>query len=322
MLASLVEKAMKYVLVFLILFTLNLEAKLKDYFKKPINKSGSHTMKGIDFIYMINLDQRPEKFERSLQQLHPWGINPYRFSAVNGWELSVDTITAVGVKYKTGMTLGNMLATYYEKENWKNPVHEYPHKKGRTYFCHCMSLGAIGICLSHLSVLQDAFDSGYETIWIMEDDIEVISDPHILSKWIKKLDKAVGKDGWDILFTDRDTKNNNGHYVPCTSCALRLNFTPSDKKKFAKRYEVTSDIRYIGARFGAYSMIVRRSGMQKLLQFFKKHNIFLPYDMDFIMPDDIQLFSVIHDIVSTKPNSPSDNGGPNYGTERDLHIGF
>ena len=69
-------------------------------------------------------------------------------------------------------------------------------------------------------------------------------------------------------------------------------------------------------------MIVRRSGMQKLLQFFKKHNIFLPYDMDFIMPDDIQLFSVIHDIVSTKPNSPSDNGGPNYGTERDLHIGF
>lgn len=303
---------MKYLSIFLIFFGLNLDAKLEDHFKKPIDKSNEHTMKNIDFIYMINLDQRPEKFERSVEQLAAWGITPYRFSAVNGWELSVDTITDVGIKYIPGMTLGNMMVTYYEKENWKNPVHEYPQKEDRTYFSHCMSLGAIGICLSHLSVLQDAFDSGYETIWVMEDDIEVINNPHFLSKLIKKLDKAVGKKGWDILFTDQDTKNNNGKYVPCTTCALRLNFIPFDKKRFAKRDTVTPYFRRIGARFGAYSMIIRRSGMQKLLQFFKTYNLFLPYDMDFIMPNDIKFFSVINDIVSTKPNSPSDNGGPNY----------
>ncbi len=303
---------MKYLMIFLLIFGLSLEAKLEDHFKKPIGKSGSHKMKNIDFIYMINLDQRPEKFERSAQQLAIWGIDPYRFSAVNGWELSLDTVTSVGVKYKKSMSLGKMMATYYEQETWKNPVHEYPHKKNRTYFCHCMSLGAVGICLSHLSILQDAFDSGYETIWVMEDDIEVIRSPHIISDLVKKLDKAVGKNGWDILFTDRDTKNNNGEYVPCLGSALRLNFTPSDKKRFARRENVTPEIRRIGARFGAYSMIVRRSGMEKLLEFFKEYKLFLPFDMDFSMPNDIKLFSVIDDVVSTIPNSPSDNGGPNY----------
>ncbi len=84
-------------------------------------------MKKIDFIYVLNLDQRPEKFEHTVQQLAPWGITPYRFSAVNGWELTLDTVTAVGVKYKKSMSLGDKMATYYEQETWKDPVHEYPY---------------------------------------------------------------------------------------------------------------------------------------------------------------------------------------------------
>jgi len=302
----------KYLAIFLVLFDCHLEAKLEDHFKKPINKSDHHHMENIDFIYMINLDQRPEKFERSAQQLAIWGIEPYRFSAVNGWELSAETLTDVGIKYEPWMTLGHMMATYYEGQNWKEAHHEFPHQQGRTYFCHCMSIGAIGICLSHLSILQDAYDSGYETIWVMEDDIEIIRSPYLLSDLIKKLDRQVGKDRWDILFTDQDTKNNDGKYVPCLGYALRLNFSPADPQRFARRSNVGSDFQRVGARYGAYSMIVRRSGMKKLLDFFKKYNLFLPYDMDFTMPNNISLFSVVDDVISTKPNSPSDNGEPNY----------
>src|SRR5437868_12063325 len=65
-------------------------ASVDQHFKKALGKSDIHKMKNIDFIYMINLDERPEKFEKSVQQLHPFGIYPYRFSAVNGWELSMD----------------------------------------------------------------------------------------------------------------------------------------------------------------------------------------------------------------------------------------
>src|SRR5207237_6605093 len=75
---------------------------------------------------------------------------------------------------------------------------------GKTYFVHCMALGAIGCSLSHISVLQDAYDSGYETIWVMEDDVEVLDDPHRLSDLVSELDTLVGPDRWDVLFTDVD----------------------------------------------------------------------------------------------------------------------
>ena len=59
-------------------------------------------------------------------------------------------------------------------------------------------------------------------------------------------------------------------------------------------------------------MIVRRSGMEKLLHFFKKYKLFLPYDMDYCMPNDIHLYSLRYDIVSTFPQAASDNGNPSY----------
>lgn len=288
----------------------NLFADIDDYFKIPLDKAGPYQMRNIDFIYMINLDQRPEKYEHSFQELAPYGITPYRFSAVNGWELSTDDLNNLGIKYEPWMLQG-LMGTSYLPENNGEPHHEVLHVIGRNYFCHCMSRGAIGIALSHLSILKDAYDSGYETIWVMEDDIEVIKDPHELSELINKLDKLVGKDGWDFLFTDFDTKNRQGAYVPCLAYALRPNFSPLNPYKFYDRYDISEEFRKVGARYGAYSMIVRRSGMKKMLDFMKD-GIFLPYDMEYTLPNDIRMFTVREDVVSTQPNAHSDNGSPNY----------
>jgi GR25 family glycosyltransferase involved in LPS biosynthesis len=286
-------------------------ANVQDYLKKAKDKSGFHNMRNIDFIYMINLDQRPEKFEKSAKQLACYGIYPYRFSAVNGWELSLEAINDLGVKFAPGMKGGFMGTSYLPNGNF-TPHHEIIQNYGQTYFSHCMSRGAIGIVLSHLSILQDAYDSGYETIWIMEDDILVVEDPRLISDLIGRLDKIVGKENWDIFFTDRDTFNNNGENVPCTTAARRLNFELQNKKRFKERYKVDRNLRYLGARYGAYSMIVRRSGMKKILNFIKKHNIFLPYDMDFYLPEDIHMYSVLSDIVTAQTKAASDNGAPNY----------
>lgn len=268
-------------------------------------------MGNIDFIYMINLDQRPEKFSLSCERLAPYGIYPFRFSAVNGWELSLETINDVGVRLEPWMDRGQW-GTFYPQEGDGSPQHEVVNAIGKNYFCHCMSKGAIGIVLSHLSILQDAYDSGYETIWVMEDDIKIVQDPQILPFLIDRLDALVGREGWDLLFTDRDTLNNQGNPVPCTAFAWRPNFTPRNPLKFGLREDVGSDFRRIGARYGAYSMIVRRSGIKKLLDFFKNYQIFLPYDMDFTLPNNIQLYTVLQDVVTTQPGAPSDNGGPNY----------
>jgi GR25 family glycosyltransferase involved in LPS biosynthesis len=302
---------MKHILCLLLLLTTVLEANIEKYLKKCPNKADIHSLKNIDFIYIINLDQRPEKWKSCIDQLMPFGIYPYRFSAVNGWELPLEAINDVGVKYESWMESGKW-GTCYLIEDKGEPKHELVYELGKNYFCHCMSRGAVGIALSHLSVLQDAYDAGYETIWVMEDDVLVIRDPRLLSDLVEKLDALVGNHGWDILFTDRDTINQEGQYIPCTAYAWRPNFSPQNPYIFGFVQEISEDFRRVGARYGAYSMIVRRSGMKKILNFFKNYHIFLPYDMEYTLPKDIRLFTVIRDVVSTQPRAASDNGAPNY----------
>ncbi|MGL4540607.1 MAG: glycosyltransferase family 25 protein [Candidatus Rhabdochlamydia sp.] len=301
---------MKLAILFFILFSNALHSRIEDHFKKAINKSEFRQLRNIDFIYMINLDERPEKYEHSLQQLGLYGIIPYRFSAVNGWNLPLEIINSVGVPYESWMQ-GGIWGTSYSITNDGNPFYEIM-QEGINYFCHGLSKGAIGIALSHLSILQDAYDSGYETIWVMEDDIEIIRDPRILSEYIDELDKLMGKKGWDILFTDQNTKGQDGRYVSCLSYAIRPNFSPFDPNRFTKKYNISQNLRHIGARYGAYSMIVRRSGMEKILNFIKNNHLFFPFDMEYTLPDQIRLFTVINDVVSTLPRALSDNGEPNY----------
>lgn len=293
------------------MFSTILFGRIEKHFKPAPNKSGNHQMEGIDFIYMINLDQRPEKFALSQAELNPYGIFPYRFSAVNGWELSKETLNSCGVTYRAWMPT-DLLGTAYLPENEGKTTHEIMHVIGRNYYGHHLSRGAIGIVLSHLSILQDAYNSGYNTIWVMEDDVQVIRNPHELTSLIKQLDKAVGKKNWDILFTDPDTKRSNGEYIPCTGYARKPNFAPKNIARFATRKIINDHFVKTGARYGAYSMIVRSSGMKKILDFVKSYRIFLPYDLEFYLPNDINLYTMRYDIVSTLPTALSDNGAPRY----------
>lgn len=307
----------KFLVLLLIHSALVAQEPIEEYFHRIGEKSGDYSMGNIDCIYMINLDERPEKFERCCNLLAFYGVVPLRFPAVNGWALSLDTINDLGVVCEP-WTMDNRMATCYPPEDAGEPRHEPMLTWGRTYFCHCMARGSMGIVLSHLSILQDAYDSGYETIWVMEDDIDLIQNPHVLTDLIEQLDVAVGKEGWDILFTDQDTKNSHGSYVPNTSYAWIPNYVPDDPNQFAARRDINSLFRQVGARFGAYSMIVRRSGMVRLLEFIKERRLFIPYDIEYALPPGIRLVTVLKDVVSTQPGAPSDNGGPNYLNRRNF----
>src|SRR5262249_33237963 len=99
-----------------------IHADLLNHLKKidPSEKNDNHKIRNVDFIYMINLDRRPEKFEQSCKQLQPYGITPFRFSAVNGWELSFETVNDIGVKYQPGMSKNLWGTCYLPEGNW-NP---------------------------------------------------------------------------------------------------------------------------------------------------------------------------------------------------------
>ena len=274
-------------------------------------------MRNIDFIYMINLDERPQKYALSKQYLEKYGINPYRFSAVNGWTLSLEAINDVGVKYQPGMT--PLLATTYPdlgEGGKKVQSHEYMKPGEKTYFVHCIALGAIGCSLSHISILQDAYDSGYETIWVMEDDIEVLEDPHRLSDLIDELDVLVGYDNWDMLFTDRDYRTGVGQYLPAYGAAKRPDMDCSPQHRysdpFTKTIQVNDHFRKVAARFGTASMIIRRSGIIKLLEFWKTRNIYLPCDLENYLAPGIQRYGLTFDLVTNMLGSLSDIGVAGY----------
>ena len=243
-----------------------------------LDKIGYQGIKNVDFIYMINLDRRPEKLKQSFDQLALYNIVPFRFSAVNGKDKPLKEIAELGVTYTPDMapnvnipmhTPGGVWGTYYSEQD--GPHHELIATPNRNYFYYPLGKGELGCLLSHLSILKDAYDAGYNTIWVMEDDIQVIQNPHLISSLIKKLNGLVGKNSWDILFTDQDTKDKNGNYVICRSYAPRPNFSPADPERFARTQEVGSKFRKVGARYGAYSIIINRCGIKKLLDFFYRY---------------------------------------------------
>ncbi len=289
-----------------------LGSPLLKHLKAANGKGTHHSMRGIDFIYMINLDHRPEKFAQASQQLHRHGIFPYRFSAVNGWELSLEAINDVGLKYRPGMT--PLMATTYPIEARGQPSYEFMSHYGKTYFGHHLARGAIGCALSHISVLKDAWESGYETIWVLEDDIEVLMDPHLISELIEKLDQLVGRDNWDVLFTDQNYRKAPGEYLIASGAAKRPDMDCSLQERTSQKYTVTykisPDFQKIAARFGAHSMILRRCGIEKLLHFALEHRIFLPYDMDNYLAPNLSRYSFTYDLVSNMNNALSDNSAP------------
>jgi len=284
---------------------------LEDHLKPALNKSDIHTMRNIDFIYMINLDQRPTKWALSNQQLNPYGIFPYRFSAINGWELPLEVINDIGVKFHSGMDSSILGTSYLSSTSVEQAHNSLIEQEDQTYFCYGMRPGPIGIVLSHLSVLRDALQSGYETIWVMEDDVEVLENPKQLAFLIDKLDVLTNKQ-WDILFTDRNAPNHQGEEVPCRGFAKRPNFSPTNPQQYFLEYPFGKYFIRLGARFGAYSMILRRQGIEKIYNFIMTHSIFLPYDMDYYLPLDIQIYTVKHNIVTHRRNALSDNYNPYY----------
>ena len=61
------------------------KSALVRHLKPAEGKTGDHSIRNVYFIYMINLDARPEKYALARRYLEAYAITPYRFSAVNGW---------------------------------------------------------------------------------------------------------------------------------------------------------------------------------------------------------------------------------------------
>ncbi len=285
-------------------------AELQDHLRTLNDKTEITTIRNVDYMYVINLDHRKTKYQLTLEELTPYGIFPYRFSGVNGWKLPTETLWDVGLVFQNGMRPGGMGTVYrIDPVNGKEYIsHEVVEVEGTPYLCHGSARGMIGCILSHLTIIKDALNSGYEIIWICEDDIEVVKNPHILSDYIDQLDLLEGREHWDLLFTFRDYRDPEGQYDTPYGANYRPNIETRCQENFNINRPISSDLRQVGSRFGTQSMIWTKKGMEKVLRYYENYKIFMPYDLDIVLIPDIRIYSVIEDVVTNKLNVQSDLG--------------
>lgn len=265
--------------LFLTLLPAPITGALSDHFKAAPTKDSAHSIPGIDFIYLINLDNRPDKYEKVSANLASYKITPFRFSAIYGKSLSKTLFQDVALKYHSWMT--NMPASQLQAKNISFLYVDSMNGTGEAYTCAHMTRSRLANCLNHLSVLYDAYNSGYETIWVMEDSIQIVQNPNTLTSLLKKLTILVPD--WEVLFTDSGieneftyTKKKDPYHCRPDMPSISIN-----SYSYARR-TINSLFSWEGPRFGAQSYIINRSGMAKILAYFEENKIFLTYDGEFI----------------------------------------
>lgn len=233
--------------------------------KQPLMNSG---IDRVDCIYVINLDRRPEKWKRMQSLLKGVGIKGSRFSAIDGLGISDET----------------------QKELAGN----YPVR---------MLKGEVGCLLSHVSVIKDAIDRDFNLIWVFEDDIELVEDPHVMTPLVKALSKI--DPNWDILYTDIDSKHSTGE----TALAVGLDFRPDRRlayplEHYLRRTPVSADLMRLGQRYGLYSYLVSRKGMKKIYHYFTHVYLWTAVDIDIHYIPTIREYSTTREIVTIWTHSP------------------
>lgn len=241
---------------------------LKKDFKEPSNYNSG--IEGVDKIYVINLDHKTQRRKYMDELLTNHGFQYERFSAVNGWEL--DKI---------------QLRRFY--------LHCLPPANKRRY----ISPGQIGCLLSHLSIIKQALDKGYETIWILEDDVIFNKHPkEVLETFISNMQAQQIQ--WDVLYTDLDSralkKDGSFSYYTFEIC-LGKDFDYTLVESIDQINNV-SDADQIKHRLGAYSMLLSRRGMLKVFNYFMRHKMEYAYDVDIHFCENKRFFQFLEDIIS------------------------
>ncbi len=233
-------------------------------FLKPVelteNDSGLDL---VDCIYVINLDERVEKWDRIKALLDERELKTNRFSAINGWKLPSETMNELHGNYSRQCTKGE-----------------------------------VGCLLSHISALKDAYEREFEYIWVLEDDVEFLEDVGQISLLMKSLSEFDPE--WDILYTDVDYRAEKEGYVPSVSSDFRPDRDHLPLEYYTRKIPVNDDLMLIGQRFGLRSYLLSQSGIKKVLEYFTHVYLWTAIDIDIHYIPDIREYVTRRDIVTNR----------------------
>jgi len=270
---------------FFVFFSLDLTARIYSYetpvanYLKDIEITEFNSnLEGVDCIYVINLDERIQKWKRMKKLFKQQGLHINRVSGINGWRLP--------------------------KQVQKELAGSYPLR---------MSGGQIGCLLSHISVVRDAYRRGFDLIWVLEDDVEFTGDVNHLPALLSNLSEI--DPDWDVFYTDVDSKNDKGEYVPSLASDFRPDQSYFPLSYYTKRTQAGREIMKIGQRFGMYSLFISRKGIKKILDYFTHVYVWAAVDIDIHYIPNINEYSAMRDIVSIHSRSISDTTFDNLSSD-------
>ncbi|XP_014225568.1 glycosyltransferase 25 family member [Trichogramma pretiosum] len=131
---------------------------------------------GLDKVFMINLERRPERRSRMLSCFNELGIDHEIIDAVDGRMLNESLLDSWEIKMMPG---------------YKDPFHNRP-----------MTMGEVGCFLSHYIAWNKVIESGYRYSMVLEDDVKF--EPYFKQKVLYILQEleTVKKD-WDLVYLGR-----------------------------------------------------------------------------------------------------------------------
>ena len=323
---------MRFILCFCLLFGSSLSALNRlDLLKSFPSTPSCFSLEGVDDMFIINLDKRPSKYASCLNQCAQYGITPKRFSAIDGQALSKEFIESLGVVLDPDMKKGPITLNPLSREKKKANFADV----GKPGFFYRLSAGGVGCYLSHITLAKHLLESCHQALWILEDDFLFLDDPRRISQEIDRLNSLVGKENWDILFTDDEhyfsSEGDFDFYRPDGMAILKefffenseyllnlkkmegfssdvcklekahfLKWGNVNKKGFicSKYPDLFSEFRRISGRFMIHSMVLKRSGAEKILEFFSKRGMFLPYDDELAFIPGLKMYNLKNPITS------------------------
>ena len=137
---------------------------------------------GFDEIFMVNLERRPDRYERMKYNFDQLGIDYKWVPAMDGRKITEELLAETGIK---------MLPEFSE------PYH------GRA-----LTYGEIGCFLSHYKLWQQIVEEELDLVLIFEDDIKF--EPYFISKLEYLKSELFDLEGsWDLVFLGRKILHNS-----------------------------------------------------------------------------------------------------------------
>ena len=219
---------------------------------------------GVDSIYVINLNTRPDKWEKMQSLFNKHYLNPNRLAATDGWSLLHEKMDYLSGPY---------------------PVRLQACEYGRL--------------ISYLRALKDGYDRGFECIWICEDNVEFFDSVQKIPELIEELYDF--DPNWDVFYPDIGQRYRVDEHIFRN---LNITYDPRPDEElesydyYKKKFRVSDTLMKIRSRAPFNSMFVSRRGMLRILHYFTHVFLWSPIDVNLHTIPNIRQYASKIDIVS------------------------